>query len=144
MEWDKDGYTISADPSRIDHEQAYRLLKDMYWTAGRTPETVKKSMDNSICFGLYHGGSLVGMARVVTDRAIFSWICDVVVKKEHQGRGLGKWLLECICDHPEVKETELVLRTMDAQKLYEPYGFKISGGDICWMRKVPAWMESAF
>lgn len=143
MEWKRDGYTISDDSSPIDAGDVYELLRGMYWSAGRPLETIRRSMDNSLCLGLYHNGGLVGFARAVTDRAVFSWICDVVVIKEHQGRGLGKWLLKCISDHPDVKDTEQVLRTMGAKELYEQYGFIVSKDGIDWMRKVPVWMKSA-
>ena len=68
-------------------------------------------------------GQQVGFGRVVTDYAVFGWIADVIVHEEFRGLGLGKFLVKCICQHPDLPEN-LVLRTEDAHGLYEKYGFK--------------------
>jgi GNAT superfamily N-acetyltransferase len=85
---------------------------------------IENSIHNSVCFGLFRDGKQIGFARAVTDHATFTWICDVVIAPEHRGRGLGKWMVECVLAHPKLQTTTHVLRTKDAHGLYEQFGFK--------------------
>ena len=71
---------------------------------------VERSVENSLCFGLYRGDEQAGFARVTTDRATFAYLADVFVLEEHRGRGLGKWLMEVVLSHPELQEQALDAR----------------------------------
>jgi GNAT superfamily N-acetyltransferase len=100
------------------------LANQSYWARGRPPEVVRRSLANSLCFGLYEGRRQIGLARVVTDRATFAWLCDVFVLEAYRGRGLSKWLLECVLGHPELQGLRrFLLATRDAHELYTRYGF---------------------
>lgn len=123
MEWFFKEFTVDDDNQKTNAEAVYHLLKDTYWAKGRTLETVKKTVANSHCFNVWKDGRQVGFARVVTDYAVFGWIADVIVDEQFRGQGLGKFLVRCICEHPELPY-HLVLRTEDAHSLYEKYGFK--------------------
>ena len=101
------------------------LLSETYWAAGRSRETVRITIDNSVCFSVLSGGRQVGFARVVTDHAVFAWIADVVIHPDHRRRGLGKFLMRCIQDHPDIPKSLQVLRTRDAHGLYEKFGFTL-------------------
>ena len=60
----------------------------------------------------------------MTDRATFSWLCDVFVLEEYRGRGLSKWLIGCVMKRPALQGLRRVLLgTRDAHGLYERYGF---------------------
>jgi GNAT superfamily N-acetyltransferase len=120
-----DQYAISTDPARLDREAIHRYLStEAYWSPGVPRETVERSIDNSLVFGLYDGAAQVGFARVVTDRATFGWIADVYVLAEHRGKGLGKRLVEAILAHPDLQGVRrLLLATADAHGLYRRYGF---------------------
>lgn len=39
---------------------------------------------------------MIGFCRLVTDYVDVAYLSDVYVLKEYQGKGLAKWLLECI------------------------------------------------
>ena len=132
MEWQRDGYTLSDDPSRIDLDTTCRLLAGCYWAADRPRETIERSIHNSICCGLYRGAEQIGFARLVTDRATFAWVCDVVVDPDHRSAGLGKWLVECVISHPQVAGMLQLLKTRDAHGLYERFGF---GREECMTRR---------
>ncbi|HJS52810.1 MAG TPA: GNAT family N-acetyltransferase [Pyrinomonadaceae bacterium] len=125
MEWHKDAYTISTDPSRLDLEAIHRFLsEEAYWAKNRTPEQTRTAVENSICFGVYDGELLVGFARVVTDRATFAYLGDVFILDEFRGRGLSKWLMDTIISLPELQGLRRwVLATRDAHGLYEQFGF---------------------
>ena len=116
---------ISTDPHRLDMDLIHRCLSESaYWAIGRPREVVQRSFDNSLCFGAYDAGQLVGFARVVTDYATFGWLADVFVVEAHRGQGVGKALVQAVEDHPDLQGVRLLLATKDAHKLYAQYGFE--------------------
>jgi GNAT superfamily N-acetyltransferase len=119
-------FLISTDPALLDVPLIHDFMANRsYWAFGRPLEVVRRSLANSLCFGLYEGERQVGFARVVTDRATFAWLCDVFVLEEYRGRGLSKWLIGCLVNHPDLQGLRRVLLgTRDAHGLYERYGFK--------------------
>jgi GNAT superfamily N-acetyltransferase len=121
----RDDFLVSTDPALLDLPLLHDFLANRsYWAAGRPLEVVRRSLDHSLCFGLYERGRQVGFARVVTDRATFAWLCDVFVLEQYRGRGLGKWLVECVLGHPTLQKLRRVLLgTLDAHGLYARYGF---------------------
>jgi len=125
VEWQRDGYEISTDPPRIDLERTHRFLsEEAYWSEGVPRDVVRRSIEGSIVFGVYRGQTQVGMARVVSDRATFAWLCDVWIDPAERGHGLGKWLMECVKAHPELQGLRRwMLATRDAHGLYAQYGY---------------------
>jgi GNAT superfamily N-acetyltransferase len=125
LEFQKDGYTISTDPARLDLAVIHDFLANRsYWARGIPRHLVKKAIEHSLPFGLYHQGKQIGFARVLTDYERFAYLMDVFVLEEFRGRGLGKWLLECIFGLPELQSVRRwMLATWDAQSLYAQYGF---------------------
>jgi GNAT superfamily N-acetyltransferase len=120
------GYEISTDPERLDLDVIHGFLVDAYWSPGVSRDVVERSIAESLCFGLYApGGGQAGFARAVTDRATFAWIADVFVLPEHQGRGLGVWLMETVLAHPDLQGLRrVILATADAHGLYARFGFE--------------------
>jgi GNAT superfamily N-acetyltransferase len=118
------GYLISTDKTRIDIRFIHETLSlSSYWAKGRTLDTLQKSIEHSLCFGVYAGAQQVGFARVVTDYATFAWLCDLFILASHQGQGLGKRLVETVVSHPELQNLSiLLLATRDAHELYHRYG----------------------
>ena len=125
-EWQRGEYTISTERTRLDVAGVHRFLStSTYWAEGRSLETVRRSIEHSLSFGIYHSdGAQVGFARVVTDYATFAWLADVYVLETHRGQGLGKWLVEVIISHPDLQEfRRWLLATKDAHELYRQFGF---------------------
>jgi GNAT superfamily N-acetyltransferase len=123
-EWQRDGYLISTDPRRIDLELVHRVLAQSYWATGIPRETVRRSIEGSLVFGLYHQDRQIGFARAVTDRATFAYVADVFVLDEFRGRGLGAWLMATMVAHPDLQGLRRwVLLTRDAHGLYRKFGF---------------------
>jgi GNAT superfamily N-acetyltransferase len=125
MEWNRDGFTISTDRNRLDRGAIHEFLKSSYWARGIPRPIVEKSIENSLCFGVYEGPRLVGFARVISDYATFAYLADVFVLESHRRRGLSKWLMEVIMGHPELQNLRRwTLATRDAHGLYEKFGFR--------------------
>ncbi|MBI1765551.1 MAG: GNAT family N-acetyltransferase [Acidobacteria bacterium] len=144
-EWRRDAYTISTDPQRVDVELIHQYLSTQtYWATGRPREVVARSLEHSLCFGLYHDAAQVGFGRVITDYATFAWLADVFVLAEHQGQGLGTWLTEVIITHPQLQGfRRWALATKDAQALYGKFGFAELKRPERWMeRRDPATLET--
>ncbi|MGK5445666.1 GNAT family N-acetyltransferase [Micromonospora sp. URMC 105] len=120
-----DGYLLSTDPDRIDLDRVYRWLStDAYWALGRSRETVAASFAGSIPYGVYARGEQVAVARVITDRATFAWLCDVYVAPQERGRGLGTWLATAVRDHlAGLGVRRILLATLDAHGVYAKVGF---------------------
>jgi len=123
MEWHKEQYSISTDKAKLDLGMIHHFLyTTAHWAVGRPMSIVRKSIENSLCFGLYEGDVQVGFARIVTDGAIVGWICDMFILPSHRSSGLGRWLLECMMEHPEISGLRrILLNTRDAHDLYIKY-----------------------
>ncbi len=126
MEWNKEPYRISDDKTELDLYYIVSALQESYWAFGRDEETVRKSIEGSVCLGLYTEGRQIGFARAVTDKCTFAWVCDVMVHSDYRRAGLGKWLTACLSEHPDIKDcNQHLLRTRDAHGLYEQFGYTV-------------------
>ena len=119
-------YDISADPTRLDVALIHRWLSEQsYWAKGVPREIVERSIEGSLCFGIYHQTQgQVGFARVVSDKATFAYLADVFVLDAHRGQGLSKRLMQAVMDHPDLQGLRRwLLATGDAHGLYAQFGF---------------------
>jgi N-acetylglutamate synthase-like GNAT family acetyltransferase len=122
-------FKISTDKSKLDLVAIHDFLSNRsYWAKGRSLETVKRSVENSLCFGMYDSaGKMIGFARVVSDYAVFAYIMDVFIMEDNRNQGSGKRLMDFIMQHPDLQGLQrIMLATKDAHGLYEKYGFKIT------------------
>ncbi len=125
-------FIISEDKTKLDIEFIHRELADSYWSKKIPRHIVEKGIENSMCFGIYDGdpskGSgqslQIGFARVITDKATYAYLCDVIVTSNYRGRGAGKQLMTYIMAHPDLQGLRrFTLGTLDAHELYKKYGF---------------------
>nr|WP_318379056.1 GNAT family N-acetyltransferase [uncultured Enterobacter sp.] len=124
-EWHMQEFLISTDKEKLDVHAVHQYLTRSTWAKGIDLETVIASTENSLNFGIYHDDSQIGFARLITDYATFAYLCDVYVLEQYQGDGLGKWLMECIHDHPVfAKLRRIMLFTTTAPWLYEKFGYE--------------------
>lgn len=116
--------TISCDKARLDRAFIHAELAASYWSPGVPRAVVDRSIENSLCFGVYRQGRQVAFARVITDEATFAWLCDVIVTASERGQGLGKLLVSTILTHPGLQGLRrIMLGTKDAHGLYAQFGF---------------------
>jgi len=137
-EWERDDYVLSTDPARLDREALYRYLSEASYWAERIPRDVfERSVDHALCFGLYAPDrSQAGFARIISDRATVAYLGDVFVLEPHRGRGLSKWMMDCIIAHPDLQGLRRwILLTRDAHGLYQQFGFTPLAKPDRWMER---------
>lgn len=137
MEWIHNDYFISTDKNLLSLESVYDFLSRSFHSGSRSYTEIEKSIENSICFGMYHRGRQIGFARVVSDLSTVYLLSDVFVAEEYRGKGLGKWLLECITNCHELKDLIGFLATRNAQGLYRKYGFRTLDNPKIMMLRLP-------
>jgi N-acetylglutamate synthase-like GNAT family acetyltransferase len=124
-EYRKGEFLVSTDRALIDLGVVHGFLTKCYWAKGIPRDIVARSIENSLCFGVYAEGKQVGFARVISDYATYAYIGDVFLLELFRGRGLGKWLMECIMQHPRLQGLRRwSLVTSDAHGLYAQFGFE--------------------
>ena len=124
QEYQRGNFIISTDPARLDVDAIHAFLTQSYWANGIPKDIVARSLQNSLCFGVYAGDRQIGLARVISDLATYAYIGDVYILEEHRGQGLGKWLMECLMGHPDLQGLRRwSLATRDAHGLYQQFGF---------------------
>lgn len=133
-----DGYQLCTDPERLDLARVHQWLStDAYWALGRTREQVDRAFAGSLGYGVYRpvDGRQVAVARVVTDRTTFGWLCDVYVDPAERGRGLGTWLVGAVRDHlDDLGVRRILLATHDAHGVYAQVGFTPLPKPEQWMQ----------
>ena len=135
LETHRDPFTISTDPARLDIDAICDFLKRAYWANTRSRERTERAIQNSLVFGVYDGDKQIGVARVVSDYSIFAYLCDVFIHEDYRTHGLGKWLIQTILEHPDLREMRRwVLVTNDAHGLYKQYGFTAIEDPEHWMQ----------
>jgi GNAT superfamily N-acetyltransferase len=131
-------FVISTDRARMTPHAVLRLLQGTHWGGGMTLEVLERAIANSICFGVFERNALVGFGRAVTDLATYAYWTDVVIAENYRGRGLGRWLSECMLAHPELQGLRRVaLLTRDAAELYTGVGFSVGPGSLIYMERRP-------
>jgi len=110
MQWQQEDYVITDNPDDLDLDTIHGFLRQTYWAQGIPRALVETAVANSLCFGLYH--------------ATFAYLGDVFILPDHRGRGLAKWLVACILEHPQLQGLRrILLATSDAHGLYRGCGF---------------------
>lgn len=123
-EWHRDAYLISTDPNKLDSSFIHTFLSQSYWAAGIPRDTVERSLEHSLAFGVYHGAQQIGLARVISDYTTFAYVADVFIDEHFRGQGLATWLIETVVQHPDLQNLRRwMLFTKDAHDLYRKVGF---------------------
>jgi GNAT superfamily N-acetyltransferase len=138
VEFHRGEFVVLTDRDRIDPDAALALLRTTFWARTMDRTVLVRAMANSICFGLLEEDRLVGFGRVVTDLGTYAYWTDVVIADEYRGRGLGRWLSDCMLAHPGLQGLRRVaLLTRDAADLYAGVGFTEGPGTLIYMERRP-------
>lgn len=126
MEIEDHGIIFSDDPQKLDQIRVHHYLSTQsYWAENVPLEVVKRSMDNSLCFGVYKDGVQIGFARWITDKATFAYLADVYIEEIYRGQGFAKKLMSLMLFHKDLQGLRrYMLATNDAHGLYSQFGFK--------------------
>jgi GNAT superfamily N-acetyltransferase len=124
QEYRKGNFVISTDPAKLDVDAIHAFLTRSYWAEGIPKDVVARSLEHSLCFGVYEAEQQIGLARVVSDLATYAYVGDVYILERYRGQGLGKWLMACMLSHPDLQGLRRwQLATLDAHGLYRQFGF---------------------
>jgi GNAT superfamily N-acetyltransferase len=125
MERRRGEFVISTNRERVDLDVVHGFLTNCYWAKGIPRDVVARSIEHSLCFGIYENEhAQIGFARVVSDLATVAYLGDVFVLESYRGRGLSKWLMQCVIEHPSLQNLRRwILLTRDAHALYSKFGF---------------------
>jgi len=127
-------FLLSTDLERLDLNLIHGFLTNCYWAKSIPRDVVARSIQNSLCFGVYAAGKQVAFARVVSDFATYAYIGDVFVLEPFRGRGLGKWMMESVMQHPRLQGLRRwSLVTRDTHGLYAKFGFTPPRRPECYM-----------
>jgi len=117
---------IDQDKERLDINMISKFLSTAYWSKGRTKSMIRKSIEYSTCFGVYHQSRQIGFARVVSDKVVYAYLMDVFILPEYRKRGFGIELIGHILNNPQLKDVQnWMLGTSNAHRLYEKFGFQV-------------------
>ena len=125
LEYSRGEFVVSTNRARLELDTLHNFLTHCYWAEGISREVVARSLDNSLCFGVFHGPHQIGFARVISDYATYAYLGDVFILDAYRGRGLAKFLMQCIRQHPQLQGLRRwALATRDAHGLYTQFGFR--------------------
>ena len=124
-------FLYSSDKKKLDVNYIHHYLsEESYWAKNIPREIVQKSIDGSLCFGVYYQDKQIGFARVITDYATFGYLADVFIDKHYRGKGLSKELMKFIMKQDVIKKLRrFMLATLDAHSLYTQFGFESQEGN---------------
>ena len=135
MTFTKDDFIISTDKEKLDIDLIHSFLAKSYWAEGISKEVIRKSVEASLCFGVFENDKQIGFARMITDKATFAYLADVFIIEDYRGRGLSKLLMEVIMSHPDLQGLRrFMLATRDAHGLYKQFGFTPLTNTDRWMQ----------
>ena len=128
---------ISTDKTKLDLNVIHRFLTQSYWGKGRTMEQVRKSIENTMCFGVYLNDEQIGFARVLSDQVVYAYLMDVFILEEYRGKGYASLMLNEILHHPSfIQVPKWFLATRDAHPLYKQFGFKEIADPKIYMERI--------
>lgn len=131
--------------NKLTFEEYKILLNDVGWKLP-SERLVKISLEKGINVKYVLDGKTVGMASFVTNGGYAGLIMDVVVLKEHRGKGYGTILIESILNYikSDLEDNEeMMIQLLSApgkQDFYSKFGFKVKkeiaeDGMYMWLRK---------
>ena len=126
---------IVDDLEQIDFDKVTALLADAYWTPGiGRSEVMFGASHSTLVLGAYLKDELVGYLRVISDRARFAYLLDVIVDPEYRRQGIGQALVRHALNHERLKAVyQWLLRTKDAHGVYSRFGFTNIDQPDRWM-----------
>ena len=147
-------YTITSDRTKLDLAAINSAFASpsMWWCSALPLADLQTMLESSFCLGVYHGTDVetwrqIGLARVITDYTTMAYVTDVYITPEEQGKGLGKWLIQCVNEWadglPHLRRLFLIGREGIGERFYretlgtEPFEQGLNGS-LMMAKKGPA------
>ncbi|MFS0561132.1 GNAT family N-acetyltransferase [Terribacillus sp. 179-K 1B1 HS] len=117
------------------------LCSSVGWEDVINFELQKTSIRNSVFSVIVkEKESIIGMGRIVGDGAFYFYIQDIVVHPDHQGKGIGKEILNALMKFLESNAPDKAFIGLFASngkvKFYEKYNLKDNSPNMTGMFKV--------
>jgi ribosomal protein S18 acetylase RimI-like enzyme len=91
----------------------------------KSPAELKLVFENSMFRAFaFEAGALVGAGRVLADGRDCAYLCDIAVLPSHQGRGLGKAIVERLLKHSASHRKIILYAVPGKERFYESFGFR--------------------
>lgn len=104
----------------------------LHRTVGSRENVWRMFEQASLVLTAWHQGHLVGIARVLSDGVLQSYLCDLAVEPDVQGLGVGRRLIDAVLERCE--GTDLMLRDSDISAgFYERIGFRRA--ENAWIKR---------
>ena len=102
------------------------LDKNAFWAKNRTTHDLKKCLANSgVIVSIWVDKEIVGFGRALTDGIYRGVLWDIVIDKNHQGKGFGTLILKNLLSSKKIKNTKkLYLMTTNKKRFYSQFSFK--------------------
>ncbi len=102
------------------------LDRNAFWAKNRTINDLKKCLANSdVIISLWVGNEIVGFGRALTDGIYRGVLWDIVIDKNHQGKGFGTLIVKKLISTKKIKKTKkLYLMTTNKKLFYSQFNFK--------------------
>jgi ribosomal protein S18 acetylase RimI-like enzyme len=107
-----------------------------FWASGRSQRELNRMLAGSqAVVSAWQGSHLVGFGRATSDGVFRAVLWDVVVAGEHQGRGLGRRIVEALLEEPALQGVERIyLMTTNSTGFYKQLGFTKAEGQNLMLR----------
>jgi ribosomal protein S18 acetylase RimI-like enzyme len=108
----------------IDWEELSALYKAAP-LGNKSPDWLKSAFSNSMfrCFA-YDDERLVGAGRALADGVDCSYICDVAVLPQYQGKGVGKDIISRLIAHSKGHRKIILYAVPGKEAFYKKLGFR--------------------
>ena len=114
------------------------LDRNTFWAKRRTISDLKKCLANSdVIISLWVGNEIVGFGRALTDGIYRGVLWDIVIDKNHQGKGFGTLIVNNLLSSKKIKNTKkLYLMTTDKKNFYSQFNFEEVTSQDLMIRKI--------
>ena len=102
------------------------LDRNTFWAKGRTTNDLKKCLANSdVIVSIWYKNKIVGFGRGLSDGIYRGVLWDIVIDKDHQGKGYGKLIVQKLLNSKQIQKTQKIyLMTTNKKQFYSQVDFK--------------------
>lgn len=117
--------------NKIPTVKEFNYLTEKVGWGKRSNKVVKEALKNTLsAICVYDNEEIIGSARIIGDKTIFLYVCDVMVVPEYQGKKVGteimKKIVEIINEYKKINPNIRVYlgASKGKEDFYKKFGFK--------------------